>query len=82
MSPEAGPVTRTRGWWIAGVCAVVIAVAVLWQHVFVMTGVSRWQEPTGSERPAPPPPVDIEPLPTGWVDLEVYQQTHPFWNPW
>ncbi len=61
--------------------AIIIAVALLWHLVFVMTGVSRWQQASALQRPAPPPPVSLRALSTDWVDLKVYQQTHPVWRP-
>jgi len=60
---------------------IIIAVALLWHLVFVMTGVSRWQQVTVAQRPAPPQPVSLSPLSTDWVDLAIYQQTHPEWRP-
>jgi len=60
---------------------IIIAVALLWHLVFVMTGVSRWQEVTAAQRPAPPQPARLSALPTDWVDLSIYQQTHPVWQP-
>jgi len=59
----------------------VLAVALLWQQVFAVTGVSRWQQTVISLRPAPPQALDLEQLHTDWVDLEIYQQTHPVWQP-
>ena len=60
---------------------IIIAVALLWHLVFVMTGVSRWQQVTAAQRPAPPQPVSLPALSTDWVDLAIYQQTHPVWRP-
>ena len=63
------------------VLGIIIGVALLWQQAFTMTGVSRWHERASVERPAPPEPISIEPLPADWVDLKAYQQTHPVWQP-
>ena len=60
---------------------IIVVVVLLWQQVFTMTGVSRWHEPPVVEHPAPPEPISIAPLATGWVDLKLYQQTHPVWQP-
>jgi len=60
---------------------IIVAVALLWHLIFVMTGVSRWQQVTAAQRPAPPEQVSLSPLSTDWVDLEIYQQTHPIWEP-
>ena len=63
------------------ILGIIVVVALLWQQVFTMTGVSRWHEPAAVERPAPPEPIAVAPLPTGWVDLKLYQQRHPVWQP-
>lgn len=63
------------------IAAMVLAVALPWQQVFAVTGVSRWQQTAISLRPAPPQALDLEQLHIDWVDLEIYQQTHPVWQP-
>jgi hypothetical protein len=59
----------------------VLALAVLWQQVFVMTGVLWWNAPTPGEKlPAFEtlrlPPVDIH-----LVNLDDYLAAHPEWRP-
>ena len=81
MDQRAFSLTRRKFQRAAVLVIVIIAVALLWHLVFVMTGVSRWQQVTAVQRPAPPQPVSLPPLSTDWVDLEVYKQTHPVWRP-
>ena len=72
---------RAKLWRTVLVVAVVIIVAVLWLQVFTLTGVSGGPVRQAAARPVPLPPVALQPLPTGWVDLKIYQQTHPVWEP-
>ena len=81
MEQRAFSLNRRKLQRAAVLVIIIIAVALLWHLVFVMTGVSRWQQVTAAQRPAPPQPVSLSPLSTDWVDLEVYQQTHPMWRP-
>ena len=67
-----------RRW--ATVLLTVIVVAVLWHHVFAMTGLLWWDASPldrSVERPAPP---DIPKYDTGWVDVDTYLRTHPVWQ--
>ncbi len=71
-----------RSWlWIVLILIMLAGVALLWQQVFVITGIVS----TSSTEPAiklpPPTPPEIEPVSTDWVDLEVYLETHPRWEP-
>ena len=81
MDQRAFSLSRRKFQRAAAIVIIIIAVALLWHLVFVMTGVSRWQQTTSVQRPAPPQPVNLGPLHTDWVDLEIYQQTHPVWRP-
>jgi len=81
MDERAFSLTRRKFQRAAVLVLIIIAVALLWHLCFVMTGVSRWQQVTAAQRPAPPQPVRLSPLSTDWVDLEIYQQTHPVWSP-
>ncbi len=81
MEQRVLSLTRRKFQRAAVLVIIIIAVALLWHLVFVMTGVSRWQQVTAAQRPAPPQPVSLPALSTDWVDLEVYQQTHPAWRP-
>ena len=81
MTRLRGTIARAKLLRNALILGIIVVMALLWQQVFTMTGVSRWQQPPGIERPAPPEPITIEPLPTGWVDLKRYQESHPVWQP-
>ena len=81
MEQRAFSLIRRKFQRAAVLVIIIIAVALLWHLVFVMTGVSRWQQASAAQRPAPPQPVSLSPLSTDWVDLAIYQQTHPVWRP-
>jgi len=81
MEQRAFSLTRRKFQRAAAIVIIIIAVALLWHLVFVTTGVSRWQQTTSVQRPAPPQPVSLPALSTDWVDLATYQQTHPVWRP-
>ncbi|NSW58430.1 MAG: hypothetical protein HPY44_20670 [Armatimonadetes bacterium] len=66
--------------WVLAIVAVV-ALGLLWQQVFAMTGVLWWDAPSDVQKvPRPAPPV-IQPPDTDWVDLKAYLGTHPVWRP-
>lgn len=66
-----------RSWLLTIVAIVVIAAA--WHQVFMMTGILWWDAPEGAVHRAPPPPLELKPLDTSWVDLEVWQRNYPVW---
>lgn len=81
MEQRVFSLARRKFQRAAAIVIIIIAVALLWHLVFVMTGVGRWQQTTSVRRPSPPQPVSLPALSTDWVDLAIYQQTHPVWRP-
>jgi len=81
MEQRVFSLARRKFQRAAVLALIIIAVALLWHLCFVMTAVSRWQQTAISLRPTPPQALDLEQLHTDWVDLEIYQQTHPVWQP-
>jgi hypothetical protein len=87
---EAGSVTgedsmvvkQGMNWKSVVLClAALLAILLLWQQVFVMTGLLWWNAPR-AVAPVTPPSALAQPHPdTNWVDLQAYQNTHPEWNP-
>jgi hypothetical protein len=73
MTKSSHNLTR---WALA---AFLIAVALLWRQVFMMTGILWWQAPRPEARPAPPPPAQFQPVDTGWIDLQAYLRNNPVW---
>ena len=81
---DDSPVVRKRS--MVATVILVIVVAVLWHQVFAMTGLLWWNAPGGGQvanvsRPAAPPPLQIRPPDTSWVNLQAYLKTHPRWEP-
>ena len=59
--------------------AFLVAMALLWRGVFMMTGILWWQAPRPEARPTPPPPAQFRPANTDWIDLNAYRRNNPFW---
>lgn len=58
-----------------------VGIGLLWNQVFVITGIVG-SSPNAAISPLPPPPPpEIKPVSTDWVDLEVYLRNHPTWQP-
>ncbi len=66
-----------RRWLL--VALAVLAIGVAWQQVFAMTGILWWDAPAGAVVQPAPLPLQLQPLDTSWVDLSVWQRTHPEW---
>ncbi len=66
---------------LIAVVILLVGIGLLWNHVFLITGIVQ-PSPTESvsQLPAPSPP-EIKPVSTDWVDLEVYLRNHPTWQP-
>lgn len=59
----------------------ILAVLLLWQQVFVMTGVLWWNAPAPGERLPAFETISVPRPDTRLVDLEAYQAAHPDWRP-
>jgi len=58
-----------------------LAVLLLWQQVFAMTGVLWWNAPAPAERLPALETVTLPPPDIRLVDLPAYQAAHPEWRP-
>lgn len=76
------PTTSQRDWRsLALIFLAVVLVLVLWQQVFMMTGLLWWNAPQATVRVSPPRPLATGQLDTSWVDLGAFLGTHPEWEP-
>lgn len=66
--------------WVLAIVAL-LALGLLWQQVFVMTGLLWWDATGDAQRVPRPKPPTIQPPDTDWVDLQAYLGTHPVWRP-
>ncbi len=66
-----------RTWLLVALAVLMIGLA--WHQVFLMTGILWWDAPQTVVRQPAPPPLQLEPLDTSWVDLSAWQRTHPVW---
>ncbi len=66
---------------IALIIVILLGVGVLWNQIFIITGIIGSQSAM-SIGPVPPPnPPEIKEPRTDWVDLQIYLRTHPVWEP-
>lgn len=72
MKPRARTITFIIG---------ILALLLLWQQVFAMTGVLWWNAPTPGERLAAFETIKVPRPDTSLVDLEAYRAAHPDWRP-
>ena len=69
---------RLRRWTLAMVGMVLLGL--LWQQVFLMTGLLWWNAPARGEAVKRPDPPRFRAPSTDWVDLDAYLRTHPVWQ--
>lgn len=75
-TPALSPAFRCARALIA-----VLALALLWNYVFAMTGLLWWNADAPGEAIARPDPPKLPTVQTEWVDVDAYLRTHPVWRP-
>jgi len=70
---------RSAAWPVA---AIVLLLVAAWCAAFSVTGLLWWHAPAGAgaHLPRPSPPI-IEAVDADWVNLHLYYQSHPQWQP-
>jgi hypothetical protein len=79
MTPDS-PRSKLSTAWLAAVIVLVLAVA--WWAAFWLTGLLWWGAPADAGQRVPPPvPAQLRDAQAPWVDLDLYQRSHPRWQP-
>lgn len=70
-------------WWVkvALIVVILLGIGLLWNQVFVITGIIGPDSGLAIGKVPPPAPPDIKDPRTDWVDLQIYLRTHPVWQP-
>ncbi|MGQ9731396.1 MAG: hypothetical protein ACUVX8_08990 [Candidatus Zipacnadales bacterium] len=66
------------------IVTIVVGVTLLgcmWYQAFMVTGVTTEVRPAEVERPVPPPPPELSPLPRQQANIKLFARIHPIWSP-
>ena len=66
---------------IALIVVILLGVGVLWNQIFVITGIIGSQSAMSIGQVPPPNPPEINDPRTDWVALQIYLRPHPVWQP-
>ena len=79
--PTTQPATAKPAW-LRTVLLMAIPLALAWAAAFWVTGMLWWRAPdTAAQANEIPPPAQVHPADSDWVDIEMYRRSNPQWRP-
>lgn len=71
-----------RTSWLRTILLMAIPLALAWLVAFWVTGMLWWRAPdTAVAVDQTPPPAQVHPADSDWVDIDLYRRTNPQWRP-
>ena len=68
--------------WLRTILLMAIPLALAWTAAFWVTGMLWWRAPdTAAQATQVPPPAQVYPADSDWVDIEMYRRSNPQWRP-